>query len=281
MKTLNRLHQPAHLMRYRPLVWLGAVILAAVLGASTAVAEFALPPTPDRHVVDKMGVIDPGTLSFLEERLTRFERATGHQMIIAIYKSIQGDDLSDVSNRLFQKWQLGDRTQNDGILLLLFLDERIARIEVGYGLEGVLTDARCAQILREQLRPKFQSGRFGEGLRASFGAIEKLVTDPNSAPAEPVARAEEKGGNSFLIALLAAAILFGLVTLLGARSRLAGSELTGNGRRGYRDPWGGGGFGGFGGFGGSGGGGFSGGGGGGGFSGGGGSSGGGGASGGW
>ncbi len=266
-------------MRYRPLTGLGAMFLTVALGASTATAEFVLPPTPDRHVVDKMGVIDPGTLSFLEERLTRFEGATGHQMIIAIYKSIQGDDLSDVSNRLFQKWQLGDRTQDDGILLLLFLDERIARIEVGYGLEGILTDARCAQILREHLRPKFQSGRFGEGLRASLGAIEKLVTDPNSAPAEPVQRVEEKGGNSFLIALIAGAILFGLVTLLGARSRRAGSELTGNGRRGYRDPWGGGGFGGFGGFGS--GGGFSGGGGRGGFSGGGGSSGGGGASGGW
>jgi len=262
-----------------PLFWLSAMLLAIVPGAFPAAAEFVLPAAPDRHIVDKAGIIDPASLSYLEERLARFEQATGHQMVIAIFKSIEGDELSDVSNRLFQKWQLGNKTQNDGILLLLFHEERIARIEVGYGLEGVLTDARCARILRDHLRPQFQTGRYGEGLRAVFGAVEELVTDPSSAPAEPARRAEEGRGNSLLLALVVALILFTVIGIMGARSRQGGSELSGQGRRGYRDPWGGGGFGGFGG--GFGGGGSFGGGGGGGFSGGGGSSGGGGASGRW
>lgn len=281
--TTTRPIQRLRSRRIWPLLWLGVMLLAVVPGAFPAAAEFVLPSAPDRHLVDKVGIIDPASLSYLEERLTRFEQATGHQMVIAIFKSIEGDELSDVSNRLFQKWQLGNRTQNDGILLLLFQEERIARIEVGYGLEGVLTDARCARILREHLRPQFQTGRFGEGLRAVFGAVEALVTDPNSAPAEPARRAEEGRGKSLLLALVAALILFTMIGIMGARSRQVGSELSGQGRRGYRDPWGGGGFGGFGGGfgGGGGGGGFGGGGGGGGFSGGGGSSGGGGASGGW
>ncbi|HEX7878203.1 MAG TPA: TPM domain-containing protein [Candidatus Eisenbacteria bacterium] len=271
-----------------PVRFLAALLLlAAVLALRpvSAAAEFVLPPPPGRHIVDKAGILDPGSISYLEERLTRFEQETGHQMVIAIFKGIEGDDLEEVSNKLFRKWGLGDKTANDGILLAIFYQERISRVEVGYGLEGVLTDARCARILRNEFQPEFQTGRYGQGLRRAVVAIEQLVRDPSSAPPDTTAREKKKSSSSFWIAILAFFIIFAF-SMASARSRRGGSELTGSGRRRYRDPWddgwGGGGFGGFGGFGGGGGGwggGFSGGGGG--FSGGGGSSGGGGASGKW
>jgi len=247
-----------------------------------AAAEFVLPPPPGRHVVDNAGIIDPGSISYLEERLTRLEQTTGHQMVVAIFKSIEGDDLQEVSNQLFRKWGLGDKTANDGILLAIFFKERISRVEVGYGLEGVLTDARCARILRSEFQPEFQTGRYGQGLRRAVVAIEQLVTDPSSAPPDDTSKGQDKDkpSSSFWIAILAAMIIFVVIQMASARARGAGSEYTGQGRRRYRDPWDGGwGGGGFGGWGGGGGGGFSGGGGG--FSGGGGSSGGGGASGSW
>jgi uncharacterized protein len=276
-----------------PLLFLFAAVVAVAgllsIVPAPARAEFVLPPPPGRHVIDKAGIIDAGTMSYLEERLTRFERATGHQMVIAIFRSVEGDDVEDVSNRLFRHWGLGSRTANDGILLAIFFQERTSRIEVGYGLEGVLTDARCARIIRNEFQPEFQTGRYGQGLRRVVAAVEQIVRDPSSAPADPApgGDGEGKSSSSFWIAILAAFILFSVISMASARARRDGSELTGRGRRGYRDPWdgwgGGGGFGGFGGFGGGGGGwgGGSFGGGGGGFSGGGGSSGGGGASGKW
>ena len=209
-----------------------------LLVAIPAFAEFVLPPAPGRHIIDKVGILDAGTLAYLEERLTRFERDTGHQMVVAVFKSIEGDDLNDVANRLFKKWGLGDKTQNDGILLVLFYDERISRIEVGYGLEGILTDARSARILRQELQPEFQTGRFGTGMRKAVAAVEALVTDPSSAPPEAAREDEEASpANKLLLALVVAFVIITVLMALG--SRRTGTELTGRGRRGYRDPWGG------------------------------------------
>jgi uncharacterized protein len=265
----------------------GAPGLPAPFAPAPARAEFVIPPAPGKHIIDKAAALDAGSLSYLEERLTRFERATGHQFVIAIFKSIDGDDLETVSNKLFRAWGLGDKTANDGILLAIFFDERISRIEVGYGLEGVLTDARCARILRNEFQPEFQTGRYGQGLRRVVQAVEQIVTDPSSAPPDPEAgKKRDKSSSSFWIAILAFFVILVVMMAASAASRKNGAEYTRSGRRGYRDPWdggwGGGGFGGFGGGWGGGGGGWGGfSGGGGGFSGGGGSSGGGGASGKW
>ena len=141
---------------------------------------------------------------------------------------------SVMSNQLFRKWGLGDRTANDGILLAIFYQERISRVEVGYGLEGVLTDARCAQILRNEFQPEFQTGRYGQGLRRVSSAIEQIVADPSSAPPDDTLtdKDEDKPSPASWIAILAAMIIFFVVMMASARARGAGSEYTGQGRRG-------------------------------------------------
>ena len=226
---------------------------------------------------DYAGLLTAPERDRLEALLTERERAAGPQMAIAVFKSLEGESVEDVANRLFQKWRLGSKALDNGVLLVLFVEDRKVRIEVGYGLEATLTDAASAQIIREALAPRFREQRYAAGLEAAVNAVYERIASP-----KPLAgKAESRRGLStqeiyLLFFLACVGITF--VSLAWNVSHMRGYTA---GRRGWRSSgpggWYGGGYGG----GGWGGGGWSGGGGGGGFSGGGGSSGGGGASGSW
>ena len=205
-------------------------------------------------------------------------------MAIAVFKSLEGESLEDVANTLFQKWRLGQKKLDNGVLLVVFVQDRKLRLEVGYGLEGVLPDAEAAQIIRSAIAPRFREQNYAAGLEAATIAVYERIK-PGSTPPEELKRwadaSQRRQGsgspNTYLLVFLALVVLT-VGGLAWDASRQRGFTA---GRRGWTSsggPWfGGGGWGG-GGY--SGGGGF-GGGGGGGFSGGGGSSGGGGASGSW
>ena len=197
-------------------------------------------------------------------------------MAIALFRSLDGENLEDVANTLFQKWRLGQKKLDNGVLLVVFVQDRKLRIEVGYGLEGVLPDADADQIIRNVIAPQFRDQHYAAGLEAATIAVYERIK-PGSTP-EDLKRAvasqqrrQQSTPNLFLLLFLA----FVLVTIGGLAwdaSRQRGYTASRRGWGPSRGGWYGGGWGG---------GGFGGGGGGGGFSGGGGSSGGGGASGGW
>jgi len=198
-------------------------------------------------------------------------------MAIAVFKSLDGENLEDVANRLFQQWRLGQKKLDNGVLLVVFVGDRKLRLEVGYGLEGVLPDAEASQIIRAAIAPRFREQRYAAGLEAATLAVYERIK-PGSTP-EDLKRAAEssqrrRDGASPNLYLL---ILFAFVVLTVGGLAWDASHQRGYtaGRRGWTPSsggWYGGGWGG---------GGFGGGGGDGGFSGGGGSSGGGGASGDW
>jgi uncharacterized protein len=224
-------------------------------------------------VNDYAGLLSPAERERLEALLTERERAAGPQMAIAVFKSLDGESVEDVANRLFQKWRLGSKALDNGVLLVLFVQDRKVRIEVGYGLEAVLTDAASSQIIREALTPRFREQRYAAGLEAAVTAVYQQIASGSSQPLPR--KAESRRGLStreiyLLFFLACVGITF--VSLAWNVSHQRG--LTA-GRRGWSSSgpggWYGGGFGGGGGGGGSDGG----------FSGGGGSSGGGGASGSW
>ena len=79
-------------------------------------------------------------------------------------KSLEGEDLEDFSMKVCENWKLGSADREDGVLLLVSLDEKKIRIEVGYGLEGILTDTKCGLIIRNIMAPEFQAGRYGDGI---------------------------------------------------------------------------------------------------------------------
>jgi uncharacterized protein len=230
-------------------------------------------PALTGRVVDQAGILNPITRADLETKLADLEQKSGIQLVVATVKSLDGQEIEPYANDLFREWKLGEAKKNNGALFLIAPNERRVRIEVGYGLEGTLTDAISKVIISNAIAPRFKAGDFNGGVtRGVDDIVTVLTTDSGEWQKKPELRAED---NPTLFETLAPFLIF-LVFMFSAsrfrnRAGLAGNIIvlpTGIGRGGYGGGFGGGGFGG--GFGG-----------GGGFSGGGGSSGGGGASGGW
>ncbi|MFS8041192.1 TPM domain-containing protein [Xanthobacter sp. AM33] len=189
----------------------GLLVLAAlVLGLGAAAgAELAFPPLTGR-VVDAAHVLDPSTLLRLDARLAAQEAKATDQVVVATVPSLQGTSVEDYANRLFRAWQIGQAKKNNGVLLLVAPSERKVRIEVGYGLEGILTDAVASTIIRNAIVPAFKAGDMAGGIVKGTDAIlEILNLDPDEARArarkleQPGMSEEEVDNIIFLIAMIA------------------------------------------------------------------------------
>lgn len=218
---------------------------------------------------DGAGVLSPAANQDVNRLLEAFEKEQGTQILIAIFRSLPADAvLEDWTLRVAESWRVGRARQDDGAVLFVFVDDRLLRLEVGYGLEGALTDLESKAILDEVLVPRLKAGDWDGGIRAAAEAIVAAVRG-EFAPTPFARPPSQEMPASFLVILVIFTVLL-VVVMARSRGGRSGRWRSGG--------WGGGGLsgGGFGG-GGFGGGGF----GGGGFSGGGGSFGGGGASGRW
>ena len=253
----------------------GRIAVAAALllaAAAWAWAALKVPPPPDHRINDYAGVLSPADRQRLEQKLIGREGTASNQVVVAIFKSLEGESLEDFSIRLAQAWRVGQKGLDNGVIFLIFVDDHKMRLEVGYGLEANLTDAISSSILRDVVAPRFREGRMADGIAAGLDAIDQAIAGTYKQPAPSARPAQGPNIASLLILLF---VLGGLgmsiiPPLFFYRSR--GQGWTG-GRSGWGGPSGGiwiGGGGGGGGFGD-----------GGGFSGGGGSFGGGGASGSW
>jgi uncharacterized protein len=214
-----------------------------------------VPPLRGR-VNDYAGLLSSPRAQAFEQRLEQFENETGHQIAVLTIPSLQGEDIASFGIRVAESWKIGKKKFDNGAILVIARDDHKLRIEVGYGLEGVLPDAIANRIIQEIIVPRFRDNDFSGGIEAGVEAIMKVTSG------EPLPEAQRRkpvpSSSRFPIGLLFPLLLLGfyLVSALSSRSR-QGIWSTG-GRRGGFYP---GGFGG-GGFGGGGGGGFSGGGGG-------------------
>jgi uncharacterized protein len=249
-----------------------ALVLPCVLLARTA-AALEVPPLAG-HVNDYAKLLPIDRVRTLEARLAEYERESKHQFALLTLPSLDGEAIEDFSIHVAERWKLGNKGKDDGLVLLIVPSERKMRIEVGYGLEGEIPDAIAARVIREVLAPAFRGGDYAGGVEAAFAVLMHVAGGGHEGTPAAYARHARRTPWAALPVLFPILLFFG-ITLL--------PMLLGGGYRrrgGYWGGWGGG-FGG--GFGGGYGGGFGGGGGGGGggFSGGGGGFGGGGASGGW
>jgi len=111
---------------------------------------------PSQRVNDYAGLLPADARGRLESTLAQRESATGAQMVIAIFPSLEGESLEDFGIRLAERWRVGQKSLDNGVILLVFVKERRVRMEVGYGLEPVLTDAVASQIVRETIAPRFR-----------------------------------------------------------------------------------------------------------------------------
>jgi uncharacterized protein len=132
-------------------------------------------PALTGRVVDDAGVLDPATREALRQKLAAFEAKTGDQVVVATVKSLNGNSVEEYANRLFRRWQLGQRGKNNGVLLLHAPTERKIRIEVGYGLEGTLTDAIAKFIIQNAITPRFKANDFAGGMTRGVDDIIKVL----------------------------------------------------------------------------------------------------------
>src|SRR6476620_7658815 len=161
--------------------WASALLIAALaLAWPAAAAEL---PALTGRVVDAAGMIDPATKAALERTLADFEKTSSDQIVIATIPSLDGEPLEDYANRLFRTWKLGQAGENNGILLLVARDDRKMRIEVGYGLEGTLTDLHSRLIIENTMVPAFRAGDFSGGISRAVDDII-MVLEGNAAELE-------------------------------------------------------------------------------------------------
>jgi uncharacterized protein len=253
-----------------------AALLLALLVLGLAPAAFAQAfPALAGRVVDGANLLKPEERAALESKLKAHEDKTSDQVVVATVRSLEGTSIEDYANRLFRHWQLGQKKTNNGVLLLVAPNERKVRIEVGYGLEGALTDALSKIIITTAIAPQFQKGDFAGGIDAGVDAVLSILTgDAEEWQRRAEVREDEQISDFDKLVIF---IVFALIAFNFYRAMRNHYAPAGTIRRRSSGPWivttGGGGW--------SGGRNWSGGSGSGGFSGGGGSSGGGGASGSW
>jgi uncharacterized protein len=302
--------QPGTLKRSQ--AWRSALAALACLSVPGALAHAqALQPVPklEARVTDTTGTLTAAEQAELEQKLRAFEERKGAQIAVLVVATTRPEEIEQYSMRVVESWKLGRAKPDDGVLVLLAKDDHTTRIEVGYGLEGVLTDATSNRIIDETMIPLFKQGQFFGGLSAGVTQIMQVV-DGEPLPPPDASWKRNPGGLIHMLPALfigffvlssvlrglfgrvggaaASAGLVGVVTYILSQVLVAALGLAVLGFLlslvlGLRNAgWVSGGRGGFGGYGGFGGGGFGGGGfGGGGFGGGGGGFGGGGASGRW
>jgi uncharacterized protein len=242
-----------------------AVVAQTVVPTPTAdPRDEAVPPAPQGHLSDFAQLLPLDAASRIEAILAQHEQATGLQVAVAVVPSIGGVPLEDYSARLFSRWKIGREGKDDGVILLVALRERQIRIEVGYGLEGAITDGTAGEIIRNAIAPEFKRGDYAAGIEAG---VQAIIAASQGEGGGPPARRQDPVPIIVIIVVIAVILFVSLVSraVKGGRGMTFGGGDTRSHGGGF---WGGGSFGG-GGFGG------------GGFSGGGGSFGGGGASGGW
>jgi uncharacterized protein len=229
-------------------------------------AQVKVPELWGVRIHDEGKILSPGFIAQLEHQLKLYEDTTSNQIAILTIRSLEGEVLEEFSYRVAKdKWKLGSANNDNGVLLLIVVDDRKVRIEVGDGLEGALPDITCNQIIRNELAPQFRQGNYEGGVQAAIDGIIKGIGGEYHQEAPQVSRRGRSGG-SFLTTII---IIFVIIIIQAIRNRGNRGGRGGRGRgwssgTGWFGPTIGGGFGGgFGGGGGwSGGGGFSGGGGG-------------------
>jgi len=207
---------------------LAALLLVLTLAAAPAALAQESPafPTLTGRVVDEADLLSPETEAALETRLAQLETDISDQLVVVTVRSLQDLEIEDYGYRLGRAWGIGQSETDNGVLLIVAPVERRVRIEVGYGLEPILTDAWSALTIHNDILPRFREGAYEAGILAGVDAIEgQLRADPAEAQARAAAaeapRASTPVGPAILVALVFLFLFLGLIGggLRGRRRR--------------------------------------------------------------
>lgn len=143
---------------------------------SSLLFSFESIPEPSGFINDFAGILSEHERAELENQCKNIEKSSGIEIGVVFLNSLEGRNIEEFSNEIFNKWGIGKKNKDNGILFLISLHDRKIRIEVGYGLEHVLTDGRCGSIIRNNIAPEFKNGRYFEGIKAGITEIDNIIT---------------------------------------------------------------------------------------------------------
>jgi uncharacterized protein len=171
--------------------------LAGWLAVSFVGAQAKIPPSPDRWATDEAGLLSRQVVTAIDARLENFERQTGHQILVYVGRTLgEGAVLEDWAVKTFEAWKVGRRGLDDGLVLFIMAEDRKVRIEVGYGLEDRVPDARTFRVINDILVPGFRAGRQDEAVSNAVSALLGYITggevpaDEQGRPSGAVPRAK-------------------------------------------------------------------------------------------
>ena len=195
-------------------------------------------PTFDHRVIDTSHTLESSQIDDLESSLIDFEktRTDGAQIAVLMITKLDNETIEQYADRVFIQWKIGKKEQDNGILLLIVKDDKLMRIEVGYGFEGTITDLIASHIIREQLAPQFKKNNYYQGIHDALSVLISKLNDPqqvpetNNDPDLETVLASEFGANLFNYGLASFLICFGVVSLFlisSTKRRAARSLGTG------------------------------------------------------
>lgn len=185
------------------------LLISSFLFVQSISAQRTKVPAPEdkvrTYVTDKTGTLTSTQLQALETKLSNFDKETSTQVVVWMVPTLDGGSLEETSFKIAEQNGIGQKGKNNGVLLFIAKDDRKLRIEVGYGLEGALTDALCSQIIRKEITPSFKKGNFYDGIIAGVDAIMKATKGEYTAD-----KKDEKGidGSSICCIPIPALIFF-------------------------------------------------------------------------
>lgn len=202
------------------------------------------------RVNDYAGAMQAGQAQSLETQLAQLERDTGHQAAVLTIPTLDGDDIEGFSIRVAESWKIGKKGFDNGVILVVAVKDRRLRLEVGYGLEGLLPDAIAKRITADYIVPRFRQQDYGGGIVAGIAAVDKVLRK-EPLPAAARKKASSKGGQLSFPAMLAITFaILGVLAFAGGANRQRHHMWGTRGRRqgaifyggGSGSGWGGGGF---------------------------------------
>lgn len=245
---------------FKPTIkWIGS-ILFVLLGSIFSLYAQNLPEAPNQLVTDYTGTLSRSETQALEQKLLAFEDSTSTQIAVVLIRTTDGYDVADYAVRLGQKWGVGGKKYNNGVILLAALEDRTVTIQTGYGMEGALPDIIAHRIIQNEIRPHFSQQQYYQGLDAATNAI--IAYTKGEYKADPRDQREHGEGVPVILIVIIAVVIISLFSKGGGGGR-GGRVMTGRGASdvfwwtllsgmgrgggGGSGGFGGGGFGGFGG----------------------------------
>jgi uncharacterized protein len=186
-------------------------VVAWICLTCAGVAQTLTFPALTGRVVDEAGLLSAADSAALTGSLADLEAKTTDQLVVVTLKSLQGTTIEDYGYQLGRRWKIGQKDKDSGVLLIVAPSERKARIEVGYGLEGTLTDAATRLIIENAILPRFRTGDFSGGIKSGAAAIIQMLGGDAARPQTGPERASTRGNRGEANAAVWPGIVLGLV----------------------------------------------------------------------